>query len=130
VLVKLIRIVITSHDKSLCSANKSPKGGAIRLRNDVGGNAISLSVPSSWQLASDKAAERHNLRNKDASTLLKLDKPFTGQLSPGAALVAMLEFELCGLFLGNFHRLKVVCKLNFLIKAFPLGVVTIEGLEP
>jgi hypothetical protein len=66
VLVKLIRIVNTSHDKSLRGANKSPKGSTIRLRNNFGRNAISPSIPTSWKLASDEAAEGHSLQNEDS----------------------------------------------------------------
>ena len=93
------------------------------VRNDVG-RGVS---PSGWQLASDEAAERHSIRNGYACALLESDKSFAIRLSPGVALVTMLEIEFCGLF-GNFRRLEVVRKLKFLIKAFPLGLITFEEL--
>ena len=84
---------------------------------------ISISIPPSWQLASDEAAERQSLWNEDAP-----NKPFTGRLSSGVTLVTILEFEFRGLLFRKLHRFEVARKLDFLIKAFHLGVVTSEQL--
>jgi hypothetical protein len=126
VLVKFIRIGDTGCVKGFDGANQCPKGGAIGLGNDIVGDSITSSMPSSWNLASNSSAELEGLGNKDTGSLLELGEPLPTLAGPDVALVTMLELEFLCLGVGNLDGLKIMDELDFLVEDFFVGVITAE----
>jgi hypothetical protein len=124
--VQLIRVSDPGCVKSLSRADKGPERSPVCLSNDIWRDAISTSVPAGWYLASNGAAEREGLGNKDASSPFELDEPLLARACPNIAFVAVLVLELLSLGLGDLNRLQIMRKLDFLIEDLLLGVVSTE----
>ena len=99
------------------------------MSDNVVGNSITSSVPSSWNLTSDCATELEGLGNVDAGTLLELGEPLTTLASPDVALVTVLEFEFLGFGVGHLDGFEIVNELDFLVEDLLVGVVTTEQLR-
>ena len=99
------------------------------MSDNVVGNSITSSMPSSWNLTSDCATELEGLGNVDAGTLLELGEPLATLASPDVALVTVLEFEFLGFGVGHLDGFEIVDELDFLVEDLLVGVVTTEQLR-
>ena len=125
-LVQFIWISNTRRIKGFDSGNQCPQGGAIGLSDDVVGNSVTSSMPSSRNLTSDGATELEGLWNEDTGTLLELGKPLPTLAGPDVTLVAVLEFEFLRLRVGHLDGFKIVDELDFLVEDLLVGVATAE----
>ena len=99
------------------------------MSDNVVGNSVTSSMPSSWNLTSDCATELEGLGNVDAGTLLELGEPLATLASPDVALVTVLEFEFLGFGVGHLDGFEIVDELDFLVEDLLVGVVTTEQLR-
>lgn len=126
VLVQFVRIRNTRHVEGFRSGDQTPKGNWISLSDDIFGETITTSMPSSWDLTSDFATEREGFRNKHACTFLELEDPLATFASPDITLVAVLKLEFGCLFGSDFNWFKIMNQVYLLVEDLLLGVVTTE----
>lgn len=125
-LVELIWIGDTRGVESLGGGNQCPESGSVGLSDDIVGNTVTASVPSSGNLSSDGATEREGLGDHDASTLLELGEPVTTFSGPDITLVAVLQLELLRLGFCNFDGLEVVDEFDLLVEDLLTRIVSTE----
>ncbi|KAI6759685.1 hypothetical protein HG530_010365 [Fusarium avenaceum] len=130
VLVELVGVGDTGRQKSLGGGDEEEQGDGINLRHDVLGNTVTLGVPASGDLASNKAVKAKSLGDPERGTLPEADDVLAAVRNlENLDLITMLTLELFGGLLGSLERLKVLLDDNLVKKLLLVGVVTLEQLR-
>jgi hypothetical protein len=130
ILVELIRISDTARQKSLSSGNEEEQSNRVDLRDDVVRNTVSLGVPTSRDLSSNKAVKAKSLGDPERGTLPETDDVLaTVRDLEDLNLVTVLTLELLGGLLGSLEGLEVLLNDNLVEKLLLVGVIAIEQLR-
>ena len=128
-LIQLVRIRDTRGDERFHGADQCPECGPIGLCDDIFGDTVSSSVPSSRQLTGNDSVEFDRLRNENSRSFLEFDKPLARLLSPDVALFTLFPLESLSVLLRDLESFKVVGELDFLVEDLLVRVVAVEEIR-